>query len=184
METQPPPPEDQPPVFETHRSPLATTLVKIMAGARYVFILASICTFVSSLALLIAGTVETIQMIMGALGLGKLEHEASLRTQALEIVDNFLVALVLIVLSFGFYQLMIAPNLPLPDWLRIRTPAEMEMKLIGVIITVAAVSGLVQIVNWKGGTDLLAFGLSVAALIVALGVYVGLHARYAHGKDE
>lgn len=92
-------------------------------------------------------------------------------------VDTFLVATVLIVLSSGFYQLFIDDDIPLPAWLRIHTPESMEIKLLGVVITVLSVSVLVRLTSWDGRESILAYGITAAAVIGAIAFYLWVHGR-------
>ncbi len=159
--------------YPGHTYPL---LLRLISASRYLFALAVLSTFVASVVLLFEGTWATIQLVASALGLAHSEY--SLRTQALEIVDHFLVALVLFVMAGGFYQLLIRDNLSLPDWMRIRTPGHMERQLLGVIITVMSVDALIEMTSWDRTFTIVGYGLAVAAIIAAITLYVWVHDRH------
>ncbi|MGL4648900.1 MAG: YqhA family protein [Caldilineaceae bacterium] len=152
-------------------------VIRFIAGARYLFLAAVISTFVASVVLLLVGTWESLLMVGSALSIHHSAEEHSLRTQALEVVDTFLVATVLIVLSTGFYQLFITRDLPLPGWLRVNTPESMELKLLGVIVTVLSVSVLVRLTSWDGRQELISYGITTAAVITAISFYLWVHGR-------
>ena len=152
-------------------------ILRLISASRYLFALAVLSTFVASIVLLFAGTRSAIMMLIGALN--PLQSTPLLRTQALEIVDYFLVALVLYVLSMGFYQLMLRDNLNMPAWLHVATPGHMERHLLGVIVTVISVDALIQVANWDRSTNLLGYGVGVAAVIAAITFYIWVHDRHA-----
>lgn len=139
--------------------------------ARLIFVLAIASTFIASVVLLIAGTVETFKIVYElifrlGMTLDKVKYNF------LEVIDEFLVATILYVIASGFYQLFLNPRVPVDPWLKVRTVSDLENKLIGVFITVPGVTGLGAVVTWDGKTDLLPFGATVALLIAALAFFL------------
>ena len=59
----------------------------------------------------------------------------------------------------------------LPVGVNVVSLDDLKDKLVGVIIVALAVSFLAQIAIWDGKTDLLSYGLSIALVILALGVF-------------
>lgn len=137
---------------------------------RYIFVLAIASTFIASVVLLIAGTIDTFtiiyELITGHLALDKVNNEF------LEVIDEFLVATILYVIASGFYQLFLNAKMPFDPWLRVKTVGDLENKLIGVFITVLGVTGLGAVVTWDGQSDLLPLGITIALLIAALAFFV------------
>ena len=137
---------------------------------RYIFVLAIASTFIASVVLLIAGTIDTFtiiyELITGHLALDKVKYEF------LEVIDEFLVATILYVIASGFYQLFLNAKMPFDPWLRVKTVGDLENKLIGVFITVLGVTGLGAVVTWDGQSDLLPLGITIALLIAALAFFV------------
>jgi uncharacterized membrane protein YqhA len=86
---------------------------------------------------------------------------------AIEIVDLFLLATVVQVVSLGLYQLYFDQDIRLPAWLKIETLDDLKAKLVGVVITVLAVYFLGQAVVWTTGIDILFLGGAVALVMVA-----------------
>lgn len=173
---------DSPPPDQATRSvgPILRTIV----SSRFIFSLAVVGTFLASVILIVHGTVLAVQMLLHAVGIGVVHEEIALRTEALEMVDVYLVATVLYVISMGFYQLLIVPDLPLPKWLQIHSPAELETKLIGVLVTVMGVEVLVALNSWDGTTNLLAYGITSALVIAALAFYTWVHHDSENGADH
>ncbi len=127
-----------------------------------------IATFICSLALMIYGAIETWHFVEA---LFFSDHQAE-RDQALllaiEIVDLFLLATVVHVVSLGLYQLYFNQDLQLPKWLKIDSLDDLKSKLVGVTITILAVFFLGQAVAWTGRPDIIYLGGGVALVIVAL----------------
>ncbi|MCF1741687.1 YqhA family protein [Paradevosia shaoguanensis] len=137
---------------------------------RGVMIIPVVATFLTALALLVYGAIETWHFV-DALFIS--DHHPS-RDEALllaiEIVDLFLLATVVQVVSLGIYQLYFNQDLRLPAWLKINNLDDLKSKLVGVTITVLAVYFLGQAVVWtaSGSPDILYLGGAVALVIVAL----------------
>lgn len=122
---------------------------------------------VASVALIIYGALET-RHLLGALFGGQAVTRDEAILLAIEIVDLFLLATVVQVVSLGLYQLYFRQDLQLPKWLKIETLDDLKSKLVGVTITVLAVYFLGRAVVWDTGADVLYLGGAVALVIVAL----------------
>jgi uncharacterized membrane protein YqhA len=105
---------------------------------------------------------------------------------ALSIVDIFLLGTVLYIISAGLYQLFVDADLKLPDWLVIRTIEDLKVRLAGVIVVGMIVAFLGFVVDWKGGTDIIAPALGIAAVVLAIAVYFRLAPESAahHASPE
>jgi uncharacterized membrane protein YqhA len=177
-----PTPQQEHPLAQASRDP--GFLLRLIASSRFVFALAVFGTFIVSVLLVFQGTVVSVQLVLHALQIGLGQDAGSVRTEALEMVDIYLVAIVLFVISMGFYQLLIMADVPLPPWLRITSPAELETKLIGVLVTVMGVETLVTLNSWDGSINLLGYGVTAALAIIALAFYTWAHRSSRNGKDE
>jgi len=156
-----------------HKAESGGTSALLTAGGgfiRAVMVIPVVATFMAALALLVYGAIETWHFI-DALYIS--DHHPS-RDEALllaiEIVDLFLLATVVQVVSLGLYQLYFNQDLRLPAWLKIDNLDDLKSKLVGVTITVLAVYFLGQAVVWtgNGSPDILYLGGAVAMVIVAL----------------
>lgn len=145
---------------------------------RYIFVLAIFSTYIASVALLIAGAIQTARIVYELI----FGHSMTINREKfefLEVIDVFLVATILYVIAAGFYQLFLNAKTPFDPWLRVKTVGDLEAKLAGVVITVMGVTALGHVVAWDGQTDLLPFGVAVALLIAALSFFL-----YTHSKHE
>lgn len=142
----------------------------ILAGSRYLIIIAVIGTFVSSVALIVSGTISVFRITFDAITEGGTGVEASkhLAIDFLQMVDVFLLGTALYIIALGLYELFVDDSLPMPKWLIIATFEDLKEKLIGVIIVLLGVSYLGTAVTWTGGGDILNLGVATAAIILAL----------------
>src|SRR5262245_57479336 len=134
MDTHDQPPREGRSLPDIHPSRNYQLLLRGLAGTRIVFTLAILSTFVASVALLVLGAVETFQTVFAIVGIG--DHSmtpAEVRQHFIEVVDLFLVATIMYVISVGFYQLFADSRLPVADWLKVRSASDLEHKLIGVL---------------------------------------------------
>ena len=135
---------------------------------RALTLLPVIATMAASLALMVYGFIDTWRFARELLFP---THEAvrdEILLHAIEIVDLFLLATVVQVVSLGLYQLYFNQDLQLPKWLKIETLDDLKSKLVGVTITVLAVYFLGRALTWQSGPDIAYLGLAVAVVIGAL----------------
>ena len=133
-----------------------------------IIILPVIATMIAALALMLYGVGETWQYVHGLFFATERLHGEEVLLHAIEIVDLFLLATVVQVVSLGLYQLYFKQDLAVPKWLKIETLDDLKSKLVGVVITVLAVFFLGQAVTWKGGPDILYLGGAAAVVILGL----------------
>ncbi len=95
--------------------------------------------------------------------------------QLVEFVHQFLVGTVLYITAIGLYQLFVNP-VPMPGWLHIDSPDELEGSLISVTVVVLAVNFLGVVVTRNQQIDTLQYGVGIALPIAALSLFVGLRA--------
>jgi uncharacterized membrane protein YqhA len=184
MSTHDQPPRDDENLPEVHASRNYALLLKGLAATRIVFTLAILSTFVAAVTLLVLGTIETFETVFKVLGIGGQAYgPAEARQHFIEVVDLFLVATILYVISIGIYQLFADSRLPVAAWLKVRSASDLEQKLIGVLITVLGVEGLARVISWDGLVNLLPFGLTTGLLIVAL-AYFSVHHHKNQDSDE
>lgn len=136
---------------------------------RAIIILPVIATTAAALALMVWGFVDTFRFVKELL----LPSEQMLTRDeallhAIEIVDLFLLATVVQVVSLGLYQLYFKQDLELPKWLKIEDLDDLKSKLVGVSITVLAVFFLGKAITWTSGIDILYLGGAAAVVIAAL----------------
>jgi uncharacterized membrane protein YqhA len=153
--------------FNTHASPWPMRLIgRVVSGMMIIPVAA---TMLAALALIIYGAVESWHFLYELFFSveHKLGHEEAL-LHAIELIDLFLLATVVQVISLGLYQLYFNQDLELPDWLKIRTLDDLKSKLVGVAVTVLSVYFLGRAITSTGDIEILYLGAASALVIVAL----------------
>ncbi len=148
----------------------------IVSYSRFLFVIPAIGAFILSVGLFLYGAFLTVQATVlwfGSLSLSASSGKAFIAT-SIQIVDIFLVATVVYLISLGLYSLFVDDQLPLPAWLEIHDLDDLKSKLVAVVIVVLGVLFLGQAVTATGETSLLNLGAAVALVIAALTYYLSL----------
>ncbi|WP_172123392.1 MULTISPECIES: YqhA family protein [unclassified Devosia] len=133
-----------------------------------IIILPVLATMAASMALMIYGVAETWHFIRELFFADHPVSKDEALLHAIELVDLFLLATVVQVVSLGLYQLYFNQDLALPRWLKISNLDDLKSKLVGVAITVLAVYFLGRAVTWSSGPDIVYLGAATAVVIGAL----------------
>jgi uncharacterized membrane protein YqhA len=151
----------------------------ILAGSRFFIAIAVFGTFLSSVALIVSGTISVVKVIWNAIRDGDTGVDASkhMAIDFLQLVDIFLLGTALYIIALGLYELFIDDSLPMPKWLIIATFEDLKEKLIGVIIVLLGVSYLGTAVTWTGGGDILNLGVATGAIILSLAIALYLSSK-------
>jgi uncharacterized membrane protein YqhA len=155
-------------------------VLRLLSSARFFVLFAVLGLFLTAATLLIYGSLLAVKTVWDTvnhrhLDLGGLQH---LQVLFVELTDAFLLGCVLIIVSFGLYQLFFDADLPLPAWLRVSTLDELKTKLLGIVVVLLGVSFVGIVVEWETGS-MLDLGVAVAAVIIAVSIYI-----YAtHGRN-
>ena len=138
---------------------------------KYVILLAVVSTFLASVATFIWGTVRMITNVVSLIA-GLITHEGGHSgVQMIASLDSLLLAIVLYIFSVAIYELFFG-KINVPDWLVIDNLDGLKEKLASVIILILAVTFLEHLVEWKDAKETLMFGISIAAVLIALVFYM------------
>lgn len=118
-----------------------------MPKIRYVFVLPIISAFVGSIVLLVLGFLRTFRAIFEVLSHGEEGAMTVLKLELIEVIDVFLLATILWVIASGFYQLFLSRGMQVAPWMRVNSVHDLEVMLIGVIVTLLGVTGLSSILS-------------------------------------
>lgn len=91
-----------------------------------------------------------------------------LSIELIELIDIFLIGVILLIVALGLYQLFIDEKSTLPSWLRIRNLDELKHRVIGVVCVVLGVNFLSNVSEWTGGDDILYLGAAIGIVLAAL----------------
>jgi len=166
-----------------HKISQATAMSQILGSSRWLVWFAVLGLFLSAATLLIYGMMLVIKTIWDTF------HKLSLTTYNLEhlslefvlLTDAFLLGCVLIIVALGLYQLFVDHNVPLPPWLQVRTLEELKAKLLGVTVVLVSVSFVGFVVELDGNDNILEIGLSIAAVILAISIFLAVA---GHGSGQ
>jgi len=149
-------------------------LRRLLASSRYVVLVAIFGTFVASLALLVYEAIVVAAAVVGVVRAGAVSARSSktLAVGVIEAADVFLIGVALYITSLGLYALFVDSTLPLPRWLEVHDLDDLKDNLISLVIAVLAVLFLREAVAWDGSREILAFGASLALVVVALTLFL------------
>ena len=85
-------------------------------------------------------------------------------------------------MAVGLYELFIS-KINFPVGVHVASLDDLKDKLLGVIVVALAVTFLAEITTWDGKTDLLPFGVSIALVVLALGVFTYFRRDKGEGKN-
>lgn len=163
-------------------------LRRVLAGSRYVVLLAVVGSFAAAVALIAYGAVAVAFEIVAAVRAGGPSGTGAklLATQFIELTDVFLLGTVLYIVALGLYELFIDDELPLPSWLRIETLDDLKDKLIGVVVVLLGVTFLGDAVTWEPGSGpgILYLGGAIALVIAALTAALRFRAGKHGGSND
>ena len=142
----------------------------IIGRSRYVVIVAVVAVIALSVSLFLLGTVGAVRTIVtawtGLLTRGD-TGGTELVVETLSIIGVMLRAVVFYIIGVGLYSLFIKP-LNLTTALGMETLADLESKVISVVVVMLAVRFLQQFMQWQQPVETAYFGLTMAAVIGAL----------------
>jgi uncharacterized membrane protein YqhA len=141
---------------------------KYFEKTRYLAIIGILSLFLASVAAFGWGAIKTVNVIM--LIVTSYGQDSYIAVSLIELVDNFLIAIALQILSLSMYELFIG-KLNLPRWMLAHDLHELKTKLSNVIILVMAVKFMEHLVEWKNATDSLFFAISISIVSLMLIVF-------------
>ncbi|MEN0002880.1 MAG: YqhA family protein [Bacteroidota bacterium] len=98
--------------------------------------------------------------------------------QALGILDLLLLGLSIFIASMGIYELFVKPIPGLPEWMQVKDIDALKSMLIKIVVVVMGISFLGRAVTWDGNENILHYGLTVAAVIIALSYFLSVKIEY------
>lgn len=155
----------------------------LLWNSRYIVLFGVIFGSLSAIVLFIAGSLEITTILLEFVNLseGHLSHEEIL-IGVIGAIDFYLIGLVLLIFSFGIYELFISElDIARKDGefgsiLEVSTLDDLKNKIIKVIIMVLIVSFFQRILSMEFTTsiDMLAMAISIG--VICIGVYfLGKH---------
>lgn len=153
---------------------------------RYFTLIPVIFSFLGSLMMFSVGAYETL----GALEAIRVFDNTQVQLELIKAVDAFLLGLVLLIFSYGIYDLFVsrldvAETLDIrPDWIKFKNIGELKTILAEVILIILTISFFELIVaNIHQFTDFWTFlVIPIGAFLIALGL--GLFIKLTHTSES
>jgi uncharacterized membrane protein YqhA len=148
---------------------------RVLGTSRFLILIAVIGTFLAATTLMIYGGLTVVYIMLDTLRSGTPSPSGAkeLIVKCIELIDLFLLCVVLYMISSGLYKLFVGP-IELPEWLQVGNLDELKAQLINVVIVLLAVIFLGLVVTKQGGIDILYMGIGISLVTVAL-VYTMRH---------
>jgi len=162
------------------RGGINSIILSFAVNSRYLFTLAVIGTGLIAIVLFaygflfsIIGVIQAIPFIFHAVSLSGLDMAVvrEYLAQSVEIIDIFLIATVFYLISMGLFELFIA-KAPLPGWVAINNLDDLKTKLLALAVIALTVIFLGTALTLKGTTNIMEYGIAIAAMIAAISLYV------------
>jgi len=147
--------------------------------SRILVIIAIIGMILTSILVVITGFAELFRIISFLMHDGLLSEEAGkfLSVTVTEMIDLYLIGLVLIIFALGLYQLFIDQDIDLPEWLDTPSFDVLKARLLIVIVVVLAVLFLGYASTASDGTMIAGLGIGIGVVIVAIGYILSIASK-------
>jgi uncharacterized membrane protein YqhA len=143
---------------------------QLIGRSRFVVLLAVGAVMLVAFSLFLQGTVQAVHAVYSSwhdLIVNRDLGGQQVSIAFLEIVSVMLKAVVFYLIGVGLYSLFIAP-LNLASSLGVESLADLEHKVISVIVVILAITFLEHFVRWDKPTEMLYYGGALALVVTAL----------------
>lgn len=159
-------------------------MARVLSATRYLVILGVVACALGALLCFIGALAQLALVATQALsGLDTPAEIKALTVNEIFLADVSLIATALFLVAVGLYELFIS-KINFPVGVQVASLDDLKDKLLGVIVVALAVTFLAEITKWDGKTDLLPFGVSIALVVLALGVFTYFRRDKDEGKNE
>jgi uncharacterized membrane protein YqhA len=141
---------------------------KALGASRFILLGAVVGALVLEVGLVLAG----IMLLARSLACVGNCNAKELALVAIQALDLFLLATVSWLTAAGLYTLFIDPSARTSLRAGVESLDDLKAKLIGVVVLALGVLFLGEALGWSSGPDLLYFGLAIAGVILALGLFI------------
>lgn len=156
----------------------ASTALMIASWTRLLALVPVVGLLIISAALVIVTTLKVIHTTREAFA-----NHITLVQVAVEYVeytDIYLLAIALFIMALGMFSLFITDRIPMPEWLDFHDFDDLKERLVSIIVVMLGVYFLGAVLKGAHGLDLLWLGLSIAAIIAALSLFI----RFVFQKEN
>ena len=146
---------------------------RLVEKSRYLAIIGVLGLLVAAVAAFLWGVYTTGSTVI--LMFSHADSIASITVALVEIVDAFLIATTLLILTASLYELFIA-DIDVPEWMIAHNLHELKAKLSSMIVLVLSVKFLEKLLEVKDAQEILYLAISttlVSAALIAFGHFGG-----------
>ncbi|GIW07014.1 MAG: hypothetical protein KatS3mg060_1819 [Dehalococcoidia bacterium] len=143
---------------------------QMLAASRFLVIFAVIGTFVASVTTMLFAGVSCISNVLMVIFVeyGGASGGKKLAVAMLELIDLYLLGIILFLIAAGLCELFVAPGVPLPEWMKVADLEQLKGQIISVVIVLLGITFLGKAVTWEAGWEIAAFGVGIAVVIWSL----------------
>jgi len=147
--------------------------------SRVLVVIAIIGMIITSVMVTITAFAEVFRIISFFMHEGMLSEEAGsfLSVNVTEMIDLYLIGLVLIIMSLGLYQLFIDPDVDLPEWLDTPSFDILKARLLIVVAVVLPVMFLGYAATATDGTFIAGLGIAISLVMIAIGYILSIASK-------
>jgi uncharacterized membrane protein YqhA len=147
--------------------------------SRIVVTIAIFGLLLTSVVVIITGFAELFRILSYFMEHGLLYEGVGtfLAVTVTEMIDLYLIGLVLLIIAIGLYQLFIDPNLDVPEWLDTPSFEALKARLLIVVVVVLAVMFLGYAAEATDAIFIAGMGIAISLVIAACGYIISIHAE-------
>jgi uncharacterized membrane protein YqhA len=147
--------------------------------SRILVIIAIIGMIITSVMVIITAFAEVFRIISFFMHEGMLSEEAAkfLSVNVTEMIDLYLIGLVLIIMSIGLYQLFIDSEVDLPEWLDTPSFDILKARLLIVVVVILPVMFLGFAATATDGTFIAGLGIAISLVMIAIGYIISIASK-------
>jgi uncharacterized membrane protein YqhA len=168
--------DDHPPLEKSKKWFLLKNIVLI---SRILVIIAIFGLLLTSVVVIVTGFAELFRILSYFMEHGLLNEGVGtfLAVTVTEMIDLYLIGLVLLIIAVGLYQLFIDPNLDVPEWLDTPSFEVLKGRLLVVVVVVLAVMFLGYAAEATDAIFIAGMGIAISLVIAACGYIISIHAQ-------
>ena len=139
--------------------------------SRFLVVIAITGLLLTSIVVIVTGFSEFLRIVSYVLNEGLYSQEIGrvISVSVIEMIDLYLVGLVLIIFALGLYQLFIDPELDLPEWLNTPSLDTLKERLMVIVMVLLPIIFLGQVSVAKDGFYIAQLGIGIAMVMIAIG---------------
>jgi uncharacterized membrane protein YqhA len=147
--------------------------------SRILVIIAIIGMLITSVMVILTAFAEVFRIISFFMHEGMVSEEAAkfLSVNVTEMIDLYLIGLVLIIMSIGLYQLFIDAEVDLPEWLDTPSFDILKARLLIVVVVILPVMFLGFAATATDGTFIAGLGIAISLVMIAIGYIISIASK-------